>query len=82
MTKLLYPTREVKATLGLGTTRLYQLLNAGELKAVRLGHRTYITAASLEAFVGSLKPVLTPTMVRSRRPRANPQQEDEPSGIT
>jgi hypothetical protein len=85
MTKFLYRTSEARAALGCGTTRLYDLINKGLLEARRLGHRTYITAESLEAFVASLKPVVTPTMAKAehekwsghRRPRAKPQ-EDEP----
>ena len=83
--KSLYRTSEAKTVLSCGTTTLYDLINKEKLKAVRLGHRTYITAASLEAFVASLPSVVTPTMARAkhekwaghRRPRAKPQ-EDEP----
>ena len=83
--KFLYRTSEAKAALGCGTTKLYDLINKGVLEARRLGKRTYITAASLEAFVASLPPVVTPTMARaehekwSRPPRPRPKpQEDEP----
>jgi hypothetical protein len=79
--KFLYPTREAKAAIGCGTTTFYRLINEGWLKAVRLGHRTYVTAASLETFVASLPPVVTPTMAKTehdrwsghRRARPNPQ---------
>ena len=85
MTKFLYRTSEAKAALGCGTTRLYDLINKGLLEARRLGHRTYITADSLEAFIASLPPVVTPTMAKAEhekwsghgRPRPKPQ-EDEP----
>jgi hypothetical protein len=63
--KLLYTTAETQAVGGFRTTRLYQLINEGVLKAVRLGHRTYITADSLEAFVVALPPVITPTMAKA-----------------
>jgi hypothetical protein len=83
--KLLYRTSEARTALGCGTTRLYELINNGTLEARRLGHRTYITAESLEAFVSSLPPVVTPTMAKTehdrwsghRRPRPKPR-EDEP----
>jgi len=94
MSKFLYRTSEAKAALGVGNTRLYELINNGTLDARRLGHRTYITADSLEAFAASLKPVMTPTMAkagpgvspdtqplpRHRRSRAKPQ-EDEPGAV-
>jgi hypothetical protein len=80
--KFLYRTSEAKAAIGCGTTRLYELINNGTLEARRLGRRTYIIAESLEAFVASLAPVVTPTMAkeehekwsRPRRPRAKPQE--------
>jgi len=91
MAKFLYRTSEAKLALGVGNTRLYELINDGTLDARRLGKRTYITADSLEAFAASLKPIKTPTMAkaepgvspdpqalpRHRRPRVKPQ-EDEP----
>jgi hypothetical protein len=82
--KFLYRTSEAKAALGCGTTKLYELINSGVLDTRRFGKRTYITAPSLEAFVASLPPVVTPTMAKAEhdrwsgrnRPRA--RQEDEP----
>jgi excisionase family DNA binding protein len=84
--KFLYGTSEAKKALGCGTTKLYDLINSGILEARRLGRKTYITAESLEAFVASLPPVVTPTMAKAehdrwsgarRRPQPKPQ-EDEP----
>jgi hypothetical protein len=85
MAKFLYRTSEAKAAIGCGTTTLYSLINRGILEARRLGRRTYITADSLEAFVASLPPVVTPTLAKNahekwaapRSRRAKPQ-EDEP----
>ncbi len=65
--KLLYKTREAKAALSCGQERLYQLINSGALEARREGHRTYITAESLESFVASLPRVVTPTMAKAER---------------
>ena len=84
MAKFLYPVREARAAIGCGTTKFYALINNGKLEARRLGHRTYITAASLEAFVASLPPVVTPTMAKAEHDRwsgrGGPRpQEDEPS---
>jgi excisionase family DNA binding protein len=60
--KLLYTTAEAKAVIGCGTTRLYQLLANGKLRARRLGHSTMIEADSLLELVESLPRVTTPTM--------------------
>jgi hypothetical protein len=83
ISKFLYRTSEAKAAIGCGTSKLYSLINSGVLEARRFGHRTYITGASLEAFVASLPRVVTPTMAKAEHDRwsgrANPrtgQQED------
>jgi hypothetical protein len=68
-TKFLYTTSETRAALGCGITRLYELINNGSLEARRLGHRTYITATSLEALVASLPRVVTPTMAKAQHAR-------------
>ena len=67
--KYLYRTNEAKAALGCGTSKLYDLINDGTLDARKLGHRTYITAESLEAFVASLPPIVTPTLAKAERER-------------
>jgi hypothetical protein len=73
--KYLYRTSEAKAALGIGTQRLYDLINDRTLDARRFGKRTYITAESIEAFIASLPPVVTPTMAKAdqaRVPGRNP----------
>lgn len=85
---MLYSTAEAKAAIGCGTTKLYELVNAGTLDARRLGRMTFITADSLEQFIASLAPVETPTMARAkharwsgqRKPRAR-TQEDNPGTV-
>jgi excisionase family DNA binding protein len=44
-----------KAT-GIGRTTIFALIRDGSLPAVKLGSRTLIRAADLEAFVASLPP--------------------------
>jgi hypothetical protein len=83
MNKYLYRSSEAKASLGIGTQKLYDLINNGTLDARRFGKRTYITGASIEAFVASLPAVMTPTLAKAagvRWPANNPWtdvQKDE-----
>ncbi len=42
--------------LRIGKTRLYQILNAGQIKAVRIGKRTLIPVVSIEEFINGLQP--------------------------
>ncbi len=37
--------------LGIGKTKLYELIGAGELELIRIGRRSVILRSSLEAFV-------------------------------
>jgi hypothetical protein len=65
--KLLYRASEARAAIGCGATKFYELINNGMLDARRFGRRTYITGASLEQFVETLKPVITPTMAKAEQ---------------
>jgi hypothetical protein len=66
MKKYLYGTKEARVALGgIGTQKLYGLINNGTLDARRFGHRTYITAESLEAFAAALPAVMTPTLAKA-----------------
>jgi len=67
--KFLYRTSEAKAALGCGTTKLYGLINSNVLDTRRFGGRTYITAASLEAFIASLPPDKAPAQPLQRPAR-------------
>src|SRR6516164_5061535 len=69
MKKLLYPAKQARAAIGCGSGTFYKLINNGTLDARRFGKRTYITAASLEAFVASLPPLVTPTMAKAEHDR-------------
>ena len=42
-TRLLYTVGETAALLGVGRSTAYELIARGELKAVRLGRRRYVT---------------------------------------
>ena len=40
--------------LGIGTTKIYELINEGELRTVKLGRRTLIRTESIHALVDKL----------------------------
>lgn len=44
---IVYSIREACRISSLGRTRLYQLINSGQLEVTRLGRRTLVSAASL-----------------------------------
>src|SRR5262245_9259990 len=62
---MLLSITESARRLGIGKTRVFELLKAEELQAVRLGGRTLIPIAELERFVAQLPP-----RTRSHSPRA------------
>jgi hypothetical protein len=39
--------------IGIGRTKLYELINAGTLKTVTIGRRTLVTCSSIRALVGA-----------------------------
>lgn len=55
MTQLSLSIEEARAATGLGRTKLYQLINSGELKARKIGKRTIILKDDLESFLSSLQ---------------------------
>lgn len=46
---------EVCSSTGLGRTKLYQLMNSGELKAHKIGKRTIILKDDLNEFLNNLE---------------------------
>jgi excisionase family DNA binding protein len=51
---LLDTIEETKRKLKLGRTKIYELINAGHLQAVKLGRSTRVVAASTQRFVNIL----------------------------
>ncbi len=49
--------REACEALRVGRTKFYELLAAGDIKAVALGGKTLIPRASLEAYLAALPPI-------------------------
>lgn len=54
MTRLLHPTAEAAALIGVGRSTLYELVKSGEIKTVKIGRRTLIADDELQRFVASL----------------------------
>ncbi|CAH0356631.1 helix-turn-helix domain-containing protein [Sphingobium sp. CECT 9361] len=51
MEKLTLSVKEFCEAVGIGRTKAYEILGAGELEIVRLGRRTLITKRSVEALI-------------------------------
>jgi excisionase family DNA binding protein len=48
-----YSIKEAARSIGIGRTKLYELIHKGELVAIKIGRRTLVTTASIEALVNS-----------------------------
>ncbi|MGN6243728.1 MAG: excisionase family DNA-binding protein [Motilibacteraceae bacterium] len=53
--RLLYKPEEAAEALGIGRSRLFQLLASGELESVSIGRSRRITRAALEGYVDRLQ---------------------------
>lgn len=51
MNRKTYRVKEVVEALGLSATTVYKLMNLGELKRIKLGASTLITAESVDALL-------------------------------
>jgi excisionase family DNA binding protein len=49
--------------LDTGRTKLYQLINSGELKAHKLGRRTIILRKDIDEFLSTLTPYRSPRKI-------------------
>ena len=45
--------------LGIGRTNFYARVNAGQIKAVHFGRRTFVTEAEIERVIANLEPLIT-----------------------
>ena len=52
--KLTYTVKEASRALGIGVTKIYELIAEGKLVAVKLGHRTLIKAEAMNAMIDGL----------------------------
>ena len=55
MSKLLLTSEEVAEVLGIGRSKVFELLAAGQLRSVKIGRCRRIAAATLTQFVASLE---------------------------
>lgn len=53
--KLLYPPTEAATMLGLGRSKIYELLASGELESVKIGKARRVPAEALEDYVRRLR---------------------------
>lgn len=51
MEPLSIPPKDAFAAIGVGVTKGYELINAGELEVFKIGRATRVTTASVRAFV-------------------------------
>lgn len=49
--KLAVPVPEACTRLGIGRSKLYELIGAGEIRTIKIGTRTLVPVRDLEAFV-------------------------------
>ena len=48
---LLHPIDPARKRVGLGRTKFYELINAGEIKAIKVGQRTLIPESELQRWL-------------------------------
>jgi excisionase family DNA binding protein len=81
--KIFYTVAEARATLGIGTTRLYELLTSGQLRARKLGTTTLIEGQSIQQLVASLplgKFTTRAKQMAARSKNLPPQHGDDSPG--
>jgi len=54
MQPYLLPINEAAKTLGIGRTKLYELISAGEVDLLKIGSKSLVTTASIQALVARL----------------------------
>lgn len=55
MERILYPVNEAFERLGVGRSKLYELIADGEIATVKIGRRTLIADADLRAYAERLR---------------------------
>ena len=68
---------DAKKAIGIGTTKIYELINTGHLKTVKLGRRTLVKTDSIHELVRSLSEARLPAI--SNRSAWRPRRWKQPS---
>ena len=55
MTKMLLPIPDAAMALGIGVTKCWELIAAGDLETVRIGRRRLVPVSALEKYVHDLE---------------------------
>ena len=55
--RLAYPIDDLADAIGIGRTKIYEEINAGRLRAKKLGSRTLVTTAAALAYLDTLPDV-------------------------
>jgi excisionase family DNA binding protein len=50
-----------KRALGLGTTKIYELISSGDLETITIGRRRLVKVSSIKALVGDTDQSVAPT---------------------
>ncbi len=51
MSPITLDTKAARGVLSIGNTKLYELIKSGDLTVVKIGRKTLITVASIEALI-------------------------------
>ena len=74
--RLLHSITETMQLIGLGRTKIYELVNAGELTLVRAGSKSLITRQSIDDYIAKCVAVASAERKEGKRPIdvASPQR--------
>lgn len=53
--RMLYPLNEIQQKLSIGRSMVYQLIADGQLSSVKIGRRSFVTAAALNTYIEGLE---------------------------
>ena len=71
--RLVYTVEEAAGLLGVARSTMYELVRAGEVPSIRIGHRVFITAPAITALTG-VTPPSPAELVARRAAQAQPPE--------